>query len=101
MSSFYEFEFDPTQCGNVTARQFIDNELTEEVFCLSQIKGNCARLPTLTEFPAYNAKLPINNLKLADLAKVKQYVPTEFSTSFEEILQWPSSSDPEPPEEDF
>lgn len=50
---------------------------------------------------AYSGKVPINQLKIADISKVKQYIPAEFIDFCEEILQWPTTTEREPAEEDF
>ena len=50
---------------------------------------------------AYSGKVPINHLKIADISKVKQYIPAEFIDFYEEILQWPTTTEREPAKEEF
>lgn len=100
LSAYYEFVFDPKKPGEVIAKNYIDNDISKEIFVLSRVKGTCSNLPSQAD-RAYNGKVPINHLKIADIAKVKQYIPAEFTEFYDEILQWPTTNEREPPEEDF
>lgn len=100
VSAYYEFVFDPKQPGEVIAKNYIDNDISKEIFVLSRVKGTCSNLPSQAN-RAYNGKVPINHLKIADIAKVKQYIPAEFTEFYDEILQWPTTNEREPSEEDF
>lgn len=100
VSTYYEFVFDPSKPGEVIAKTYIDSEISQEVYILSKVKGTCSNLPN-QENLAYSGKVPINHLKIADISKVKQYVPAEFMDFYEEILQWPTTTEREPVEEDF
>lgn len=100
VSTYYEFVFDPRKPGEVIAKSYIDSDISQEIYILSKVKNTCSNLPSQSN-SAYSGKVPINHLKIADISKVKQYIPAEFIDFYEEILQWPTTTEREAAEEEF
>lgn len=75
-------------------RSFIGNDINNERFVLSKVKGSCASIPTIESFPAYSAPIPINPLKISDVRKLQQYIPAEYKNFYDNILQWPTAEAP-------
>ncbi|KAL3279036.1 hypothetical protein HHI36_016552 [Cryptolaemus montrouzieri] len=71
----------------------------KEIFVLSKVKGAYDKLASQAD-GAYNGKVPINHLKIADIAMVKQYIPSKFTGFHDELLQWPTTHERKLPEED-
>lgn len=92
VSTFFEFVFNPDKPGEVLCRPFIGNEVNNETFVLSKMRGCCVDISTINDFHAYTTKVPINPLKINDLKKLKQYIPTEHENFYTDILEWPTAN---------
>lgn len=80
-------------------KTYIDSDISQEIYILLKVKGTCSNLPSQAN-SGYSGKVPIN-LKIADISKVKQYTPAKFIDFYEEILQWPKTTERQPVEEEF
>ena len=72
--------------------------MLEKVTTLVNFTANvmpCTEIISKRRCAPYSVKVPINHLKIADIAKVKQYIPAEFTDFYGEILQWPTANERE------
>ena len=79
--------------GVLTVSKWINSlqEMSEQ-FPLSKPIGVCPTLPTLTDFQAYNGKLPINSKKVNDIRKLIQHIGDEHISFYNDIVNnWPST----------
>ncbi|KAJ4447780.1 hypothetical protein ANN_09788 [Periplaneta americana] len=79
------FQYEDGNPGRVLAREFV-NRLVKHTFPLSL--GLPPSLPTKCAYPT--EKIPINQKKLEDIAKLKNYVPGY--AFYDEIFTWPSTN---------
>ncbi|KAG8326620.1 hypothetical protein J6590_035710 [Homalodisca vitripennis] len=88
VSTYSHLTFSAANRGYVTARRFIDGLNSDSIFKL--YKGGEVILPSER---AYNGKVPIKVAKLNDVSKIIHYVPDQYRLFYENILEWPSTTD--------
>ncbi|CAG9782306.1 unnamed protein product [Diatraea saccharalis] len=87
VSLFQQFYYDSSNPGVVQTREYIDGFLKFD-FKLAIGRENVL-LPTAQ---AYGDKVPINIKKIEDIKKVMKHISTEFSTFYNDIINWPAKS---------
>lgn len=103
ISGYTEFQYSYATPGILTVSKWI-NSLPglAEKFALPKPTGLRPALPALTEFQAYNGKLPINIKKVNDIRKLIQYIGDEHISFYNEIVNnWPTTEKESAQEEAF
>lgn len=87
ISNFMQFEYDAAKPGTVVASPYIDG-LVKHTFRLRKVS-----VDNISPHKAYKEKNPINIKKIGDIKNVQQYIPEEFKHFYDEILQWPTTTE--------
>lgn len=91
ISTLFHFVYDANLKGYIRGLPLI-NGLLSHTFFMALKKG---RVTEVKEKAYSNDKVPIKATKKQDLAKVIQYIPSEYHSFFNEILAWPSTDNRE------
>lgn len=89
VSKYRHLTFKMEQPGYIDAKEFIDGAVSET---FKLFKGGNVILPCQH---AYDGKVAIKSAKLADVAKIIQYIPDQYEQFYRNILTWPTSSNME------
>lgn len=82
--------------GYVVPSKYVDG------FCKKsfQPQKTNIKVPTLLVEQAYRSKIPMNPLKMKDVATIVQYIPDQHKLFYKNILTWPSASSSNNDDED-